>query len=197
MPRLGRQCSTTVSPGFTLRDAGADLDHASPTPRGPAGAAGTCPAPLTASISLICAPQIDVCRILTSTWPDVERVRKADVVDDQRLARLHEDRRLCCLDCIGRARSFEIDEFVVAGIAEVRRRARSTPTVCRNDSAVSAQHSQIELLELVPVALDHDVVVLADALDLAARAVCSSKMREIVQACRARSRDRTDLSPNG
>ena len=54
--------------------------------------------PLAASISLICAPQIVVCRTLHQHLADVERVGQVDLVDDQRLARLREDRGLGCLD---------------------------------------------------------------------------------------------------
>src|SRR5215217_8656202 len=65
-------------------------------------------------------------------------------------------------------RSFEVDEFVIAGITEVRvepdpfggvekRFARERPAL------------QIELLELAAVAFEHDVALLADALDFGQR----------------------------
>ena len=61
--------------------------------------------PFAASISLICAPQIVVCSTLHQHLAGLERVGQQDLVDDQRRARLRQDRRLGGLDCI--AWSFE------------------------------------------------------------------------------------------
>ena len=68
MPRLGRQCSTTVSLGLTV---------VTPGPVSITVADASCPnrcgrnlsGPFAAAISFSCAPQIDVCSTLTNTWP--------------------------------------------------------------------------------------------------------------------------------
>ena len=116
MPWLGRQCSTTVSPGFIVVTPG-PISITCADASWPRRCGRNLSGPLAAAISLSWAPHI-VNRDLYQDLADAERLGQLDLVDDKRLARLHQDRRLRCLD-LHRDCLFEIDEFVVAGIAEM------------------------------------------------------------------------------
>src|SRR5262245_13054640 len=63
------------------------------------------------------------------------------------------------------ARSLEVDELVVAGIAEMA--VQPDPLGGVEERFGGERPAlEVELLELVSVALDHDVFLLTDALDL-------------------------------
>src|ERR1051325_8767573 len=178
MPWLGRQWSTTVSAGLTL---------VTPGPISSTRAEASCPSrcgrnlsgPLTASISLIWAPQIVVCSTLTSTWPTSSASGSAI---SSTTSGLRDSARIAAravLTCIGMCSLFEIDELVVARIAEVL----VEPDPGRGvEERLGGERPALhpELLGLVAVALDHDVLVAPDPLDLGKR---GSKLEdlEIVQ----------------
>src|SRR5580698_2950134 len=163
MPRLGRQCITTVSPALTWVTPG-PVSTTCPDASWPSRCGRNLSGPLTAAISLICAPQIDVWKILTRTWP-ASSVSGNSI--SSMISGLRDSTRMAALadfTCIGPS-SLEVDEFVIAGIAEVvvepDPRRHVVECLCSQRPAF-----HVELLELAPVTLDHDVLVLADALDL-------------------------------
>src|ERR1700734_749834 len=163
MPWLGRQCSTTVSPGFTVvtpRPISTTCAEASWPSRCGRNLSG----PLAGAISLSCAPQIVEYSTLTRTWPTPS-------VSGSTIWSTTSGSRDCTriaafavLTCI-RKDLFEIDEFVVAGIAEM---VIEPDPFRRVQDRFRGQRPafEIELLELVAVALEHDVFVLADPVDL-------------------------------
>src|SRR5689334_7598703 len=169
MPLPGRQCMTTVSPG---------LQETTPGPVSTTVASAACPnrcgrnlsAPLTASISLICAPQIpDVCT-WTSTWPCS---RVSGRLISSTISGLPDSTRIAAfavLISMRPARSLEIDEFVVAGVAELF--VQPDPFRGMQDG-LRRQRPAFEVVQLgdVPVGLDHHILVLADPLDLLQRRV--------------------------
>src|SRR3974377_532113 len=68
------------------------------------------------------------------------------------------------------SRLLEIYEFVVAGVSKVI--VKPDPFRCVQDRFGSERPAlEVELFELVPVALDHDVFVLADPLDFLDRSL--------------------------
>src|SRR2546428_8201304 len=166
MPWLGRQCRTTVSSGLTAE---------TPGPTSITTADASCPSrcgrnlsgPLTASISLICAPQIEVNSTFTNTCPassasgNVISSTTSGLRDSARIA------ALACLICM-RCQLFEIDEFVIASVAEVIEQPNPGGSI-KECLAGQRPALQIELLKLVPVALDHDELVFAHSLDFLQR----------------------------
>ncbi len=189
MPRLGRQCRTTVSPGFTLVTPG--------------------PVSITVRGGLM-AEQMRQELVRPLGRRDLVDLRAADrgvehldqhladteLVGQRRSRRRSAARATCARIAalavltfmrIDRA-SFEVDEFVVAGVAEVL----VEPDPFRRVKELFGRQRpafEIELLELVPIALDHDVLVLADALDFLQRrlqartgADCGSVPSEITRS---------------
>src|SRR5437588_477435 len=165
MPWLGRQCRTTVSPGLTV---------VTPGPTSMTRAEASCPSrcgkklsgPLTASISLICAPQIELNSTFTSTCPassasgSVISSRTSGLRDSARMA------ALVFLICIC-GPLLEIDEFVVAErISVLGAMAKQMRTnfrfgigeaVARNVEAgnLGPRQQLLELVEKVALAAAH------------------------------------------
>src|SRR5580692_2027058 len=178
MPWLGRQCSTTVSPGFTVvtpRPISITCADASWPSRCGRNLSG----PLAAAISLSWAPQIVEYSTLTKTWPtpSVSGSAISSTTSGSRdCARIAAFAVLTCM----LKNLFEIDEFVVAGIAEM---VIEPDPFRRMQERFRGQRPafEIELLELVPVALEHDVFVLADPIDFLHRGF-ELEQAQIVQA---------------
>src|ERR1700722_14043470 len=178
MPWLGRQCSTTVSPGFTVvtpRPISITCADASWPSRCGRNLSG----PLAAAISLSWAPQIVEYSTLTRTWPtpSVSGSAISSTTSGSRdCARIAAFAVLTCM----LKNLFEIDEFVVAGIAEM---VIEPDPFRRMQERFRGQRPafEIELLELVAIALEHDVFVLADPVDLLHRGL-ELEQAQIVQA---------------
>src|SRR6516165_6126282 len=178
MPWLGRQCRTTVSPGLTVVTPG-PISITRAEASWPSRCGRNLSGPLTASISLICAPHIEVNSTFTSTWPassasgSVISSRTSGLRDSARIAAL-----LFMICMYGPL--FEIDEFVVAGVAEVIEQPDPGSGI---EECFAGQRPalQIELLELVAITLDHNVLVLAHPFDLLQRRL-QVEDAQIVQA---------------
>src|SRR5580704_7499331 len=178
MPWLGRQCSTTVSPGFTVvtpRPISTTCAEASWPSRCGRNLSG----PLAAAISLSWAPQIVEKSTLTSTWPTPSASGSAissTTSGSRDCVRIAAFAVLTCM----RKNLFEINEFVVASIAEMV--IEPDPFRRMQDRFCGQRPAfEIELLELVPVALEHDVFVLTDPVDLLHRGL-EFEQSQIVQA---------------
>src|SRR5215469_14869201 len=148
MPWLGRQCSTTVSPGLTVvtpRPLSITCAEASWPRRCGRNLSG----PLAAAISLSCAPQIVEYSTLTSTWPTPSAsgsVISSTTSGSRDCARIAA---FVVLTCIAK-NLFEIDELVIAGIAEVI--VQPDPLRRMQDRFRGQRPAlEIELLELVTV----------------------------------------------
>ena len=106
------------------------------------------------------------CRVedLDQNVPDIERFGQ---IDSSMINGSRDLARTAAFDfliCIVR-RSLEIDELVVAGVSKVV--VEPDPFRRVQDGFGGERPAfEVELLEFVPVALDHNVLILADALDL-------------------------------
>src|SRR5215469_865424 len=163
MPWLGRQCSTTVSPGFTLVTPG-PISITRAEASWPSRCGRNLSGPLTASISLIWAPQMVVWSTLTSTCPtssasgNVISSTTSGLRDSARTAARAVLISIGDFTPAARTRLFEVDELVVARIAEMLVQPDPRGGVEeRLGGERPALHA--ELLRLVAIALDHDVFV--------------------------------------
>src|SRR5579863_3474439 len=178
MPLLGRQCSTTVSSGFTVVTPG-PISTTSAAASWPRRCGRNLSGPLAASISLICAPQIVVYSTRTSTCPASSASGMA--ISSTTSGRRDSTRIAARLfDTCITVSLFEINEFVIAGIAEMI--VEPDPRG-RVEEGLAGQRPtlHVELLALVAIALDHDVTGLADALDFAQSRLQLENL-EVVQA---------------
>src|SRR5262245_4833507 len=162
MPRLGRQCSTTVSPGSIFETPG-PISRTFAEASWPSKCGRNLSGPLAAAISFSCAPQIVVYSTLTRTCPtsSVSGSCISSTISGSRdLARIAA---LVFLTCIVRG-SLEIDELIVAGIAEVI--VEPDPLRSMQDGFRCQRPAfEVELFEFVSVPLDHNVFAFADPLD--------------------------------
>src|SRR3984957_15332193 len=178
MPWLGRQCSTTVSPGFTVvtprptSTTRADASWPSRCGRNLSG-------PLAAAISLSWAPQIVGKSTLTKTWPNPSVSGSASSSTTSASRDCSRIAAFAVLTCMLK-NLFEIDELVVAGIAEMVIEPDSFRRM-QERSRGQRPAFEIKLLELVPVALEHYVFALADPVDLLHRGL-ELEQAQIVQA---------------
>src|SRR5215472_4666056 len=178
MPVLGRQCSTTVSPGFTV---------VTPGPISTTSAEASCPSrcgrnlsgPLSASISLICAPQIVVYSTRTSTCPAsrASGISISSITNGRRdSARIAA--RTPFFSII--VSLFEVDEFVVARISEVI--VEPYPRRCIKECFASESPTlHVELFKFASIALYHNVPSFPDPLDFSKRSLQLEDL-EVVQA---------------
>src|ERR1700690_3917998 len=162
MPRLGRQCSTTVSPSFTVVTPG-PISRTRAEASWPRRCGRNLSGPLAAAISLSWAPQIVEYSTLTSTWPTPSASGNAVSSTTSGCRDCTKIAAFAVLTCITRS-LFEIDEFAIAGIAEV---VIEPNPFRRGQTLLRGQRPafEVELFQFVTVALDHDVFIFADALD--------------------------------